>query len=155
MKKVLKYTAAGLLAIFIIIQFVPANLPENSTDLSSDIINTEIIPDDVKLILKKACYDCHSSQTVYPWYSKVAPVSWLVAKDTREGREELNLSQWSEMSKRKKIKTLSDMAEEVEKKNMPLKIYTVIHKDAILSDEEITTFTSWASQLSDKILEGE
>jgi len=153
--KILKYLLYGIIAIFFLIQFVPADLPENSDDVSNDIILTENAPEDVKLILKKACYDCHSNQTMYPWYSYVAPVSWLVEKDTKEGRDELNFSDWAELSKRKKIKILNEMAEEVEEKKMPIEIYTVIHRDAILSDDEISTITNWTKSLSDKILGGE
>jgi len=155
MKKALKYLAIGFLVVLVIIQFVPAHLPANNSDLTNDMVLTENIPDDVKLILEKACYDCHSNQTVYPWYSRIAPVSWLVAKDTREGRDELNFSEWADLKKRKKIKYLNGMAEEVEEKKMPMKIYTVIHKDAILTDVEISTLISWTKSQSEKIIAGE
>ena len=142
------------LAALIIIQFIPANLPATSDESSLDIVNTETPPPEVKLILQRACYDCHSNQTVYPWYSNVAPVSWLVARDTRLGRDELNFSTWADLSKRKKIKTLGNIAEEVEDKKMPLKIYTFVHRDAILTDHEIETLSTWTKSLSKKILEG-
>ena len=150
--KFIKYLLYGIIAIFFLIQFIPANLPENNQDLSNDIIENENAPEEVQLILRKACYDCHSNQTHYPWYSYVAPVSWLVARDTQVGRDELNMSDWAELSKRKKIKFLSDIAEEVESRNMPLKVYTVIHRDAILSDEEIGEISSWTKSLADEIL---
>jgi hypothetical protein len=150
--KILKYFLYVIVALFFLIQFVPSDLPENNDDISNDIILTEQAPENVKLILSKACYDCHSNQTKYPWYSYVAPVSWLIAKDTRLGREELNFSEWKELSKRKKIKVLNEMEEEIKEKKMPLDIYTVIHKDAILSDEEIETITDWTTSLSNKIL---
>jgi len=150
--KVFKYFLYGIVSVFFLIQFVPTDLPENYTDLSNDIILTENAPEEVKLIMRKACYDCHSNQSVYPWYSYVAPVSWLIAKDTREGREELNFSEWAELSKRKKIKFLNEISEEVEEKKMPLQIYTVRHKDAILSDEEILKITEWTKSISDQIL---
>ena len=152
--KILKYIVYGIIAFFFLIQFVPSDLPENKDDISNDITLTERAPDEVKMILSKACYDCHSNQTNYPWYSYVAPVSWLIAKDTRLGREELNFSEWKELSKRKKIKMLNDMAEEIEKRKMPLKIYTIMHQDAVLSEEEIRTITDWTSSVSDKILGG-
>jgi len=150
--KILKYFLFGIIAVFFLIQFVPANLPANNTDLTNDLILAENAPDNVKQIFTKACYDCHSNQTIYPWYSYVAPISWLIAKDTRLGREELNLSEWAELSKRKKIKVLNGIAEEIEEKNMPLKIYSIVHKDAILSDSEIKTITEWTKSLSDQIL---
>lgn len=136
----------------VIIQFVPNELPVNSDDKSMDILENEGAPEQVKMILLKACYDCHSNQSVYPWYSYVAPFSWLVAKDIREGREELNFSEWNSLSKRRKIKLVTSIAEEVEKREMPLKVYTIIHRDAILTDEEISTITSWTKSISDDLL---
>ena len=153
--RIIKYIFYGIVAIFFLTQFVPNDLPENNSDLSNDIVPAEKAPEDVKLILRKACYDCHSNQTTYPWYSYVAPVSWLVAQDTRHGRGELNFSEWATLSKRKKIKILNEMAEEIEKKSMPLDVYTIIHKDAILTDEEISTLTNWTKSVSDQILGGE
>lgn len=152
--KVFKYVFYGIIAVFFLIQFIPVTLPENINDLSNDIILTEKAPENIKLILSKSCYDCHSSQTNYPWYSYVAPVSWLIAKDTREGREELNFSDWAELSKRKKIGLLKDIAEEVEEKKMPLEIYTVVHRNAKLTDEEISAISEWSKSVSDQILGG-
>ncbi len=150
--KIIKYLIYGIIVVMIIIQFIPVNRPENNVDLSKDIILTENAPEDIKHILGKACYDCHSNQTTYPWYAYVAPVSWLVAKDTREGREELNFSDWATLSKRKKIGLMKDIAEVVEEKEMPLKIYTVVHRDAILSESEIATIIEWTTSISDQIL---
>ena len=109
-------------------------------------------PEQVISILRKACYDCHSNETRYPWYSYVAPVSWLVIRDVEIGRDELNLSLWSEQSKRRKIKILKEISEEVEEKEMPLKVYTVTHRDAILSDEEISAITQWTESLTSELL---
>ena len=145
----------ALVAVFFLIQFVPNELPENNSDRSNDIVEITKAPDHVKLILRKACYDCHSNQTIYPWYSYVAPSSWLVAKDTRLGREELNFSEWGALSKRKKIRSLGDVAEEVEERKMPLSIYTLVHWDAVLSDQEIDDVTKWTKTLSDSILNGD
>ncbi len=155
MKKTPKYLAIACLATIVIIQFVPVELPENNSDSSIGISHTENAPDEIKLILSKSCYDCHSNQTIYPWYSKVAPVSWLVARDIRLGRDEVNFSEWGELSKRKKIKILSEIAEKVEEKTMPLRIYTFVHKDAILTQHEIETLSNWTKSLTDNILDGD
>jgi len=152
MKKTIKIFAIGFFVVFIIIQLIPSNLPENSADIKNDLLQSENLPEKVRAILKISCYDCHSNQTVYPWYAYVAPVSWLVSKDTRQGREELNFSMWAELSKRKKIKILTNIAEEVEDKKMPLDIYTVMHKDAILDDTKIAIISEWTKSLSDEIL---
>ncbi len=152
MKKILKILIISLFVLVVIIQVVPNDRPGNSEDTTKDLMLTENAPEEVKVILKKACYDCHSNQTVYPFYSYVAPFSWLVSRDVREGREELNLSEWADQSKRKKIKILNNMAEEIEEKRMPLDVYTIIHRDAILTDKEITTITSWTKSISSQIL---
>lgn len=152
MKRYAKYIAIVFLLAIIIIQFIPTDLPKNSADTSNDIVHVENAPDVVKIILRKSCYDCHSNQTVYPWYTSVAPVSWLISRDTRQGRDELNLSEWADLSKRKKIKILNEMAEEVEEGKMPLKIYTMVHRDAILTEEEIHTLVSWTKSKTDKLL---
>jgi len=152
MKKVFKIALFVVVIAIIILQVIPNDLPENSESYSSDLIEIENPPEEVKIILKKACYDCHSNHTVYPWYSYLAPVSWLVAKDVEEGREELNLSEWGDQNKRRKIKILNEMAEEIEEGKMPLKVYTVTHRDAILTDEEIEAITSWTESVTDKIL---
>jgi hypothetical protein len=152
MKKILKFSLIALLAITITIQFIGDKLPENTNDLTKDFVLTENAPAEVKVILSKACYDCHSNQTIYPWYSYVAPFSWLVIKDVKEGREELNFSEWSDQSKRRKIKILNEMSEEIEKKKMPLPIYTITHRDAKLSDDEIATITAWTKSVSNRIL---
>ena len=153
--KILKYALYAIIAVFFLLQFVPNELPENNSDMTNDIVLNTGAPEEIKLILQKACYDCHSNQTHYPWYSYVAPVSWLIAEDTRHGREELNLSDWGSLNKRKKIRTLGDIAEEVEERKMPLKIYTLVHRDAILSDQEIDAISSWAKSLSESILNGD
>lgn len=155
MKKILIYILLGIAIVFVIIQFIPNDLPENNSDFSNDIVQNEIVPNDISAILHTACYDCHSNQTIYPWYSKVAPVSWLVAKDVREGRDEMNFSDWGKLKKRKKVKLLKKIAEEVEEKKMPLKKYTVIHNDAILTDTEINSLISWTKNKAKKILNGE
>lgn len=152
MKKALKIAGAIIISFVVLIQFVPNQLPENSDVTNKDIIESGGAPEKVKMILIKACYDCHSNQTVYPMYAYIAPFSWLVAKDVKEGREELNFSEWGDLSKRRKIKLMSSVAEEVEKRDMPLKIYTIIHRDAILSDDEINAITTWTKSVSDELL---
>ena len=149
MKKKILY---GLVLVLIVMQFIR---PDREVQIHPEgMAFHEVfeLPTDLENNLKAACYDCHSNQTNYPWYSYVAPVSWLVAKDTREGRDELNFSTWGDLSKRKKIRTLNDIAEEVEEKEMPLEIYTVIHRDAKLSSEQIEAITAWTKSSVDKIM---
>jgi len=152
MKKTAKYILIAFLALVILIQFIPVAIPENTDDLSNDLIQTQNIPAEVADILSQSCYDCHSSNTVYPWYSHVAPVSWLVIRDVNNGREELNFSEWKSLSKRKQLKTLNNIAEEVESKEMPMPIYTIIHSDAILDEGAINLVVNWATTTAEQML---
>lgn len=150
--KILKWIGIIILVLLIILQFLPKELPENSDDRSTNILYVESIPDDVANTLKVSCFDCHSNQTRYPWYSKIVPVYYLVKRDVEMGRDEVNFSEWADISKRKKIKVLSNCADEVEEGEMPLKIHTVIHKDAVLTDSEKKAFLAWCDDLSGKLL---
>lgn len=152
MNKAVKIPLVILILILVFMQLIPNRLPENNDDLKDDLISLINPPEDVTMILQNSCYDCHSNVSKYPWYSYVAPVSWLVAKDVQEGREELNFSEWATLSKRQQIKAMSDIAEEVEEGKMPLDIYTYLHRDAILSEEQIELITTWTKSVSNDLL---
>ena len=149
--KIVKIGFGILFALFIIIQFIPFEFPETSFDNQNDLILFHPVDEEVKGIIKTACYDCHSYETRYPWYSYVAPVKWLVINDINEGREELNFSEWQKLEKREQIKMLEEIKEEVEGGNMPLPIYTIMHRDASLSDEQKIKLSEWATDMTDKI----
>jgi hypothetical protein len=124
--------------IIIIIQFVPVNRTNPPVD--SEVPAT----DAVRSILRRACYDCHSNETVWPWYSRVAPVSWLVASDVLEGREKLNFSTWNRYNGKKQTELLKEIRNEVEEGEMPPITYRMIHKDARITAEEIAILKAWA-----------
>jgi len=150
MKKIL-YLIVGVL---VIIQFIPSNLPEVTTNNPNDLlVNNPNIPEDVKLILKTSCYDCHSNETYYPWYSHVAPISFLVSRDTKVGREELNFSDWTTYKKSDMAGILDGISEEVSEGEMPMKIYTVIHQNASLSDQEKEIIVDWADTFAESLFD--
>ena len=123
--------------LFIIIQFIPV-------DKKNPAIISEIpAPVEVQKILQRSCYDCHSHQTVWPWYSHVAPVSWLIAHDVKEGRENLNFSVWSDSDQRKQIKIFEEIQEVIEKKEMPLTTYLWMHPDARLDINDQMILKAW------------
>lgn len=99
----------------------------------------------VKSILRKACYDCHSNRTAWPWYSGLAPVSWLVGKDVREGRRHLNFSEWNTLDERTRSHKMQEIAEEVESGRMPPWYYSRMHGDSRLKPSEKDQITAWAS----------
>ncbi len=149
------YLLGGLTVILIGIQFVPNELPTVETTNPEDIISSGIVSEDIAALIKNSCYSCHSNETVYPWYSYVAPSSWLVAKDVREGREELNFSNWQDYDMIDKLEKLDDIAIEVGEGTMPMGIYTLMHPSANLDDERRERIVAWAEDAMDVVLEEE
>ena len=125
--------------LFVAIQFVPVDRsnPASQTQVSGSA--------EAKAVLKRACYDCHSNEVVWPWYSYVAPVSWLVAKDVKEGREKLNFSTWNLLSAEQQSKAFGESWEKVQEGEMPLWFYLPLHPSAKLSTADRTVLQAWAS----------
>jgi hypothetical protein len=152
MMKFLKILVAILVVAFIALQFIPNKMPENVLAGKDDLISSGALPESISSILKTSCYDCHSNQTSFPWYSKVAPASWLLAKDIREGRDDLNFSEWGSYSKRHQIGNLSKIKEEVGSGDMPLKKYLLIHRHAKLSPVQKDALSKWTEDMTKNIL---
>jgi cytochrome c551/c552 len=100
-------------------------------------------PSEVKAVLRRACYDCHSNETVWPWYSEVAPVSWLLAHDVGEGRDELNFSAWAAYTPAQRRKKLKESAEEVAEGGMPPWYYVLMHPEARLGPADRGLLRDW------------
>ena len=117
--------------------------PAQSTGANLPILAGARIAPSVRSILQRACLDCHSEQTRYPWYAYVAPVSWWIAGDVSRGRLHLNLSHWSEYPLIRRERSLSEIANQVKDRDMPLPQYTLIHRDARLSDADVNAIFEW------------
>jgi hypothetical protein len=102
----------------------------------------------IRPLLQRACYNCHSNETVWPWYSNVAPMSWLIASDVSEGRRNVNFSEWGTYPADIQGHKRYLIGEEVGGKAMPPWYYTVMHRDSHLSAEERTAITNWTSTVS-------
>ena len=100
----------------------------------------------VAALLRRACYDCHSHETVWPWYSMAAPVSWLLARDVREGRRALNFSTWAACDAKKKSKKLKETAEVITEGEMPPWYYALVHPKARLSPAEGEMLRAWTAE---------
>jgi len=129
------------LVVLVAIQVVPV-------DRSNPAI-TETVPTNpaVESILRRACFDCHSNQTRWPWYAWVAPISWLVAHDVHEAREHLNFSTWDAYAPKKRSKRLDDVIEEVHEGEMPLWYYRLVHPEAALSNDDLDELDAWIGAL--------
>lgn len=101
------------------------------------------MPYDVKNILRSSCYDCHSNETKWPVYSKVAPISWLIADDVQSGRKHLNFSEWESYTDEKKAKKLKDIWEQISEDEMPIRTYTYLHPGTQLDIQEKQLVKKW------------
>ncbi|MDE3251673.1 MAG: heme-binding domain-containing protein [Bacteroidota bacterium] len=146
----LKKIGIALLVILLVMQaFRPAK--NNSGDMRKDISVSYVVPADVKTILAKACNDCHSNATRYPWYSEIQPVSWWLSDHIKDGKRHFNFNEFEGYRVARQYKKLEECIDEVKKGDMPLASYTIIHKDAILSDEEKNTLFTWLDIVRDSI----
>lgn len=150
MKKTLKRLLVILLLAFIVIQFFR---PEKnlSAAVVNDISTQYVIPQDVHAILSKACYDCHSNKTSYPWYASVQPVAWWLNDHVKDGKKEFNFNEFAAYRKAKQYHKLEECIEQVKEKKMPLSSYTLIHRDASLTDAERSALTGWFQSIRDSM----
>jgi hypothetical protein len=131
----------GAVVVLLIIQLIPVS--RENPPVSEQIP----APPEVRKVLARACYDCHSHETRWPWYSAVAPVSWLVANDVEHARKHLNFSTWDQYDARKRRKKLEEAREEVHEGEMPLWYYVLAHPDARLSAEDKELLRAWDREL--------
>jgi hypothetical protein len=137
--KTLKKIAIALVVVLLMAQFV--RMDKSNPPVRSDLT----APAEVTSIVRRACYNCHSNETSWPWYAEIAPVSWLVANDVREGREHLNFSEWGSYDGGTQSHKLRDIAEEVQDGEMPPWYYSVAHGESRLAPSERNRIFSWAS----------
>ncbi|NIP39470.1 MAG: heme-binding protein [Candidatus Dadabacteria bacterium] len=138
MKKYCKYFLVIIIVLLFLIQLVP--VARTNPPVTSDIETSS----DLKKIFKRACYDCHSNETKWPWYSKVAPPSWFVINHINEGRDEYNFSTWDKYSLEKKSEIIEEIWEEVDEGKMPLWSYIILHPEAKLSAQDKKVIYDWA-----------
>lgn len=139
MKKVGKI----ILAVFVLIQLVRVEKNETPMVPESDFLVLSNASEEIKTMIESACYDCHSNNTNYPWYSEVAPVSWYINHHIEEAKEHLNFSIWNSYSLKKANHKLEECYEELERHKMPTSDYVLMHKEAKLSNKQIITLAQW------------
>lgn len=137
-----KLLFSALVGVFVLMQLVPVN-----RSAPEDVGPLQIADAQVAEIFDRACADCHTNQTDWPWYGYVAPASWFLAKHIDEGREHFNISRWEDQSDRRKATKLREMAEEVAEGEMPLPSYLIIHGEAKLTEDEKSVLIAWAEEM--------
>ena len=139
----------ALAAIFVIIQFFR---PERNTSdvliTENDISKTVAITTEVHDIFRKKCYDCHSNNTTYPWYVNIQPVGWWMDGHIDEGKEELNFSEFKTYDKKRADHKLEEIYEEIAEGHMPIASYTITHRDAKITPDELEKIAGWLRSLN-------
>ena len=131
--KWLKVIGLVLLVVLVGLQFFPTGSNQSTTVPSTDFVKTYKVPEQVVQMLHTSCYNCHSNNTNYPWYSRVQPVAWFLENHINKGKEKLNFSEFGSYSGRRQQSKLTSMISQVEDDEMPLASYTFIHRGARLS----------------------
>ena len=138
-----------LLAALVVIQFIHPKKNKSECPQPNYIGNNYNIPEDVKTILAKACNDCHSNNTRYPWYATLQPVHWWLEKHVKDGKKHINYDEYTNRPLRYQYHKMEETIEMVKEGDMPLNSYTWTHKDAKLTDEEKSKLTGWAQSVMD------
>jgi hypothetical protein len=142
-----------LLILFIAIQFVRPAQNKRERVLSNDMTKIYSVPDNVQAVFRAACYDCHSNNTRYPWYSNIQPGGWLLANHIKNGRSALNFSEFGSYSQRKQTSKLKAIVNSLNDGTMPLKSYSLIHRDARLTNDEKALIINWATGQKNNLMQ--
>jgi mono/diheme cytochrome c family protein len=141
--RLLRRILVVLVVLLIAAQVVPVNRENPPADPARDFYTTEKVPQNLRAIFDRSCANCHSNQTRWPWYSHVAPVSWLVANDVHEARHHVNFSEWGNYDAKKRDHDIEEICNEILEGDMPDTKYTLIHRNARLSQEEREAVCQW------------
>ena len=138
--------------LFIAIQFIAPIRNKDGRVFETNISKVFYVSDSTQAVLTKACYDCHSNNTNYPWYSTIQPIGWLLAKHIKQGKEVLNFSEFGNYSKRKQLSKLTGIANSIKDNTMPLPSYKWMHKNARLMNTEKELLIKWIQQSKDTLV---
>lgn len=148
--KILIRTGLVLAAMFILLQFIH-QAPNTNGEKSKDISSVYPLPQQVLMILKTSCYDCHSNYTVYPWYAAIQPLGFWIHHHIDEGKHELNFNEFASYKISRQYHVLQKTAHEIEESDMPLQTYTLIHRNSTLDEQQKKIIQQWTKALCDTI----
>ena len=152
MKKIIKKILFIGLIIFLLMQlYQPARNESFEQDITANFTKVHNVPKNVEAIVRTSCYDCHSNNTNYPWYSNVQPVGFFMEHHIKEAKEDLNFDEWGKYSKRKQENKLDRIVKQIKSDEMPLASYTLIHKNARLTTVQKEEIMDWLSKIKDSI----
>ncbi|WP_142786515.1 heme-binding domain-containing protein [Changchengzhania lutea] len=145
--KIIKKGFWFLVVVFIIAQFFRPERNEGDLQSINAFLAETNPPEDIQIILKESCYDCHSDVTRYPWYNHITPVNYWLAHHVKDGKKHFNMSNWEGNSIKRKDHKLEELIDMVKHKDMPLNSYTWTHSEAKLSEAQIKSMVDWANMV--------
>lgn len=140
-----------LVGIFALIQLIRIDQSTSDIDKGKDFASNDSIPSNVRAIVKRSCYDCHSLETTYPWYANVAPVSWWIKGHINEGRDFINFSNWEEYNNDEKSRKLVNSLAYIKPDMMPLPSYVSQHTEAKLSVKDKKILNEWMMEEAERL----
>ncbi len=143
MKKKTRNISLAVIGAFAVMQLFPIEKTNPPSDPQKDFINVENPPAEIASLLKKACYDCHSHETKFPWYTSIQPFGWWIRGHIRGGRQNLNFSEWASYDSDKKGHKMVESEEKVGERHMPMKSYVNMHPEAKLSDDDVQVLVDY------------
>lgn len=149
--KLLKKIILYLGVVFIAIQFIQPAYNKNGQVLPTDFAKIYTVPINVQTILQNACYDCHSNNTVYPWYANIQPAGWMLARHIKNGKADLNFSDFGSYTSRRRVSKLKGIANQVKDDEMPITFYKAMHKKANFTKEEKVLIMEWMNKTADSL----
>jgi hypothetical protein len=153
MRKKLKWIGIVLVALFLAAQLYQPDRSNPPVDESKTIYASLNVPPEVKSILERSCADCHSHNTRWPWYSYIAPTSWLTASDVKSGRANMNLSLWGTYKKTRQVTKLNQISDQLADDKMPLRPYRLMHPNSVLTKQEVDLISRWADKEANRLSE--
>ena len=149
--KPIKKIALVLVIVFVAIQFIQPAHNKSGQILPTDFTVVYTVPTNVQTIFQNACYDCHSNNTNYPWYSNIQPMAWIMKRHVDDGKEKLNFSEFGSNTKRKQISKLKEILNQIKDDEMPIASYKAMHTKANLTKEEKSLIMDWMNKTVDSL----
>lgn len=140
-----------LILLFVTIQFFQIDKTNPKIDESQDFIKIHNPSPEIAEKIKASCYDCHSNESKYPWYTNIQPVGWWVKNHIDEGKHHLNFSEFDSYSAKRQSHKMEECYELIEEDEMPLKSYTIAHKEAILDDATKEQLITYFKEMEEKL----
>lgn len=152
MKKITKRILFIGTIVFLLMQlYQPSRNEGSKKEMTESFVRVYTVPENIKTVLRTSCYDCHSNNTYYPWYSNIQPIRFFMDGHIEKGKKDLNFDEFGSYSKRKQKSKLDGIVKQIKSDEMPLSSYTLIHKEAILTTAQKKEVIYWMNKIKDSI----